>query len=67
MGRQKAIMKGFDSYVLVVAYKEGKGWRVRFWVDTWCGEIPFMDLFLDFFTIASNKKAWVSNYVVWGG
>ncbi|RVW26432.1 hypothetical protein CK203_086154 [Vitis vinifera] len=39
--------------------------KVKFWKDRWCRDLPLRDAFLDFFSIASSKDAWVVD--VWDG
>jgi hypothetical protein len=42
-----------------VRYEVGYGSKVLFWRDVWCGELPLKILFLELFTIACGKDAWV--------
>ena len=46
-----------------LAYQVGNEWRVRFWMDKWCGNEPLCEPFHFLFSISLSKEAWVSN--VW--
>lgn len=41
----KAIILGFDSFVNQTRFKVGRGNRVKFWKDVWCGNRPLMEEF----------------------
>ena len=43
---------------LVMFYNvAGEGFRIRFWYDLWCGQIPLKDLYPDIFSRAMGKEA----------
>jgi hypothetical protein len=53
------IRRGWDGFAHHVRYEVGYGSKVLFWRDVWCGELPLKILFLELFTIACGKDAWV--------
>jgi hypothetical protein len=57
---RKCIRKGCDGFAHHVRYEVGNGSRVLFWHDVRCGELPLKILFLELFTIACGKDAWVA-------
>jgi hypothetical protein len=44
-----------------VTYEVGDGSKVLFWHDVWYGEQPLKVSFLELFTIACGKDAWVAD------
>jgi hypothetical protein len=56
LGRDK-----FCSYIELVA---GRGDRVLFWHDIWCGGIPLKSLFPVLFSCSSNKTAFIESLLI---
>jgi hypothetical protein len=57
------IRKDWGSFFNFVSYKNGEGSRIRVWHDTCCGEGALKYSFSDFYSIARNKEALVSDYL----
>uniref|UniRef100_A0A2N9GEV9 TIR domain-containing protein n=1 Tax=Fagus sylvatica TaxID=28930 RepID=A0A2N9GEV9_FAGSY len=51
----KGIMLGRDRFRSHIELVAGKGDRILFWHDMWCGGIPLKSLFLVLFSCSSNK------------
>ena len=60
----KNIRKGAESFFGHVLYMAGEGLHIRFWYDLWCGYIPLKDLYLDLFSRAMGKDAWISELLL---
>ena len=58
-GMWKNIRKGAKSFFGHVLFVVGEGLHIRFWYDLWCGHIPLKDLYLDLFSRALGKDAWI--------
>ena len=56
-GLWKGIMAGWDDFFQHVGFEVGRGNRVRFWKDKWCGENVLMDRFPLLFTCSSHCDA----------
>jgi hypothetical protein len=61
MGLRKCIRRAWDNFANYVRYEVGDGSRVLFRQDVWCGVQPFKVSFLELFTIACGKDAWVAD------
>ena len=44
----------FSAFVL------GKGTKIRFWKDNWCGVEPLVEKFPNLFSLSLNKDAYVA-------
>ena len=62
-GMWKNIRKGRESFFGHVLYVVGEGLRIRFWYDLWCVHVPLKDLYLDLFSRALGKDAWISELI----
>ena len=40
-----------------LAFKVGKGNKIRFWTDVWCGDIALSQRFSHLFTLAAHRNA----------
>ena len=40
-----------------ITFSAGRGDRIRFWMDKWCGDIPLKDLFPLLFLCSTNRDA----------
>lgn len=49
----------FNSFVNLVSLKLGAGSKIRFWEDTWVGDIPFSEAFPRLFQLPT-----VQNYPI---
>ena len=57
------ILEKAERVSLDVLYVVGEGLRIRFWYDLWCGHVPLKDLYLDLFSRALGKDAWISELI----
>lgn len=59
-GRQ--LCKGLENFWRF-SLKVGKGDRIKFWKDVWCGSTSLMEEFPQLYGLAVNKEAWVGDYI----
>ncbi|KAG2684632.1 hypothetical protein I3760_10G084800 [Carya illinoinensis] len=59
----KYIMKGWEDFIRDFKFVEGRGTRVRIWVDVWCGDVALKETFPSLFRIALHKEASVADYM----
>jgi hypothetical protein len=59
VGVWKSLRIGWEDISKLVKYEVRDGSMVWFWHDLWCGEQPLKFYFLELFTIAHCKDAWV--------
>ncbi len=59
----KNIRGGWAKFERFIFFKVGNGARTRFWLDTWCGDSPFKDIFPDLYCIARDKEAFVAAHL----
>ncbi|RVW91045.1 hypothetical protein CK203_039924 [Vitis vinifera] len=45
-----------------MVFKVGKGNKVRFWIDPWCGNNMLSEAFPDLFSMAAQRNATVEDY-----
>ena len=45
-----------------MVFKVGKGNKIRFWTDPWCGNNVLSQSFLDLFSMAAQRNATVEEY-----
>lgn len=61
----KGILKYTSLFKEGLGFEVGDGRRIKFWVDSWCGERSLRLDFLDVFTLAMAPSSTVSdNYSV---
>uniref|UniRef100_A0A2N9J2H5 Reverse transcriptase domain-containing protein n=1 Tax=Fagus sylvatica TaxID=28930 RepID=A0A2N9J2H5_FAGSY len=60
-GLWKGIMAGWDNYFQHVEFGVGKGDRVRFWKDKWCGDIILMERFPLLFTCSTHRDGTIDS------
>ena len=63
VGLWKEIMKEADWCWESIVFKVGKGTRILFWMDKWCGNEALSQMFPQLFTLAGNRNAKASE--VW--
>uniref|UniRef100_A0A2N9ERP2 Reverse transcriptase zinc-binding domain-containing protein n=1 Tax=Fagus sylvatica TaxID=28930 RepID=A0A2N9ERP2_FAGSY len=63
VGLWKGIRRGWDRFSTFVSFSMGKGERVKFWSDLWCGDFALKEAFPALFSIAENKEAAVAEYM----
>lgn len=49
----------------VTRLRVGRGDKVRFWKDSWCGPAPFCELFPDLYEACRNKNGEVQQFGMW--
>lgn len=54
------IRKNWGAFSNYISFKVGDGFHIRFWHDNWCGDSALKCSFLEFFALARNKEASVS-------
>ncbi|XP_019054585.1 PREDICTED: probable inactive ATP-dependent zinc metalloprotease FTSHI 5, chloroplastic [Nelumbo nucifera] len=59
----KGIEKSYSAFSKEIKFVVGRGTRVTFWLDHWCGNNMLKDDFQELFAIAANKEAKVAEYV----
>ncbi|KAJ9677832.1 hypothetical protein PVL29_022672 [Vitis rotundifolia] len=59
VGLWKEIMKEADWCWNNMVFKVGKGTKISFWKDTWCGEVGLARRFPNLFNVAAQKNATV--------
>ena len=59
----KNIRGGWAKFERFIYFKVGNGARTRFWLDTWCGDYPFKDIFPNLYCIARDKEAFVAAHL----
>jgi len=52
-----------ESFFQYISFKVGGCLCIRFWHDVWCGDSALKSSFLEFFDLAHNKEALVSEYM----
>uniref|UniRef100_A0A2N9GD56 Reverse transcriptase domain-containing protein n=1 Tax=Fagus sylvatica TaxID=28930 RepID=A0A2N9GD56_FAGSY len=62
-GLWKGIMSGWDFFSQKVRMIAGRGNRILFWHDLWCGETPLKTLFPVLFSCSSNKTASIESLI----
>ena len=55
-GLWKSIMLGWNTFAKHLGFKAGKGNRIRFWHDKWCGDVPLRIAFPNLYECASFKE-----------
>ncbi|RVW77597.1 LINE-1 reverse transcriptase-like [Vitis vinifera] len=55
VGLWKEIMKEADWCWNNMTFKVGKGTKIRFWKDTWCGDVELARRFPQLFSVAAQK------------
>jgi hypothetical protein len=61
VGPWKYICMGWHSLKSHIHFDPGKGSRIRFWKDVWCGDRPLKVAFPGLFTIAMLKDVSIAN------
>jgi hypothetical protein len=56
----KKLVLNFSNFV---SYKVGDSLHIRFWHGIWCGDSALKGSFPEFFSLARNKEALVSDYM----
>jgi hypothetical protein len=57
------IRKNWVAFFNYISFKVGDGLRIRFRHDNWCGDSALKSSFPEFFALARNKEALVSEYM----
>jgi hypothetical protein len=60
-GLWKSISSGWDVFSGRIEYSVGKGDRIRFWFDKWCGNSPLKDLFPLLFLCSTDCQASIAS------
>jgi hypothetical protein len=62
-GLWKSISLGWDEFMNHIDFSAGRGDRIRFWYDKWCGEVALKDLFPVLFGCSTNRNASIDSVV----
>jgi hypothetical protein len=54
-GLWKGISLGWDVFLERIEFSVGKGDRIRFWFDKWCGTSPLKDLFPNLYLCSTDR------------
>jgi hypothetical protein len=57
----KFIRRGCDTFYPLFSFVVGDGQKVKFWHDSWCGDMFFKEAFPDLFVISRDKDASVAD------
>jgi hypothetical protein len=57
------IRKNWGAFLNYISFKVGDGLRINFWHDNWGGDSALKCSFPEFFALARNKEALVSEYM----
>ncbi len=60
-GLWKSISLGWDVFMERVEFTVGKGDRIKFWSDKWCGNSPLKDLFPILFLCSTDRHTSVAS------
>jgi hypothetical protein len=58
----KHIRVGWDVFSNHISYKLGDGSRIRFWHDTWCGDLPLKQQFPILYLLTRAPEARVADF-----
>ncbi|KAF5471044.1 hypothetical protein F2P56_011519 [Juglans regia] len=61
VGVWKFIRNGWEDLLSNFIFEVGRGTRIRFWHDIWCGDVALENAFPSLYRIASDKKASVAD------
>jgi hypothetical protein len=60
-GLWKSISLGWADFMERIKFFVGKGDRIKFWFDKWCGDSPLKDLFPSLFLCSSDRHTSVTS------
>ena len=60
-GLWKSISLGWDVFIERIEFSVGKGDRIKFWFDKWCGNSPLKDLFSNLFLCSTDRHTYVTS------
>jgi hypothetical protein len=63
----KIIRKVWGHFSQLISFKVGDGSSLKFWLDSWCGEISLRDQFPELHRIASHPDALVQDLLTFDG
>ncbi|RVX19381.1 hypothetical protein CK203_008774 [Vitis vinifera] len=63
VGLWKEIRKDGSRLSNYIVFSVGNGRRIRFWLDSWCGDEALCSSFPSLFALAISKEEWVAE--VW--
>ena len=58
-----SMIKGIGRVSNYIVFSVGNGRRIRFWLDSWCGDEALCNSFPSLFALAVSKEEWVAE--VW--
>jgi hypothetical protein len=61
----KFIRAGWDSFVSHTSFVVGDGSRIKFWHNSWCGDLPLQVQFPELFRLARAPEATVADHICW--
>lgn len=54
-----SMIKGIGRVSNYIVFSVGNGRRIRFWLDSWCGDEALCNSFLSLFALVVSKEEWV--------
>ena len=67
VGLWKFIQIGWDSFSRHLPFTVGDDSRIKFWHDSWCGDQPLLERFLELFRLARVPEASVADHLQYLG
>jgi len=64
VGLWKNIRKGWSLFSSHTRLVLGDGFRIKFWDNVWCGEMPLKEAFLSLYAIACDKNSLVAAHMI---
>ena len=55
---------GWEVFSKNIQFKIGVGYRVKFWIDWWCGDLLLHLAFPVLYNFAANKAAFVDSSLI---
>jgi hypothetical protein len=57
-------MMGWEEYSRHIKFVVGLGYKIRFWQDKWCGDLPLQDRFPTLFACCTQRDAKIASHMV---
>lgn len=63
-GLWKAIVDGYESIRDAIMFKVGRGDKVHFWTNSWCGTSPLCEVFPEIYSVARLCDGFVGDHLL---